>query len=235
MRIEIIGGMGVGKTTLCSSLESMGLRCVYESLEKNPYLDLSYQNPASYGFYSQISFILGNFYTAKQYEEKGAITFFDYSTITDKAYATLFLQGRARNIALEMIDFLEQKEGRADLYLYLTCSPEAQLERIRGRNRDHEKKVDMGFVATLDSHIRRYVHHAEMEGARILNLDTEAMDLRYDQDFVTHLTMKIRQMFQTPFARPWPPESRPVRVSSRPASPVPASAAPQFAELAEAV
>ena len=202
MRIEIIGGMGVGKTTLCKALEQHSLRCIYESLEKNPYLDLSYQDPESFGFYSQISFSLGNFYTASRTAEKNGITFLDYSTITDKAYASLFLDGRARDIALQMIEYLEEKEGRADLYLYLTCSSEAQLERIRGRNRPHEKAVGIEFVRRLDALLARYVHMAELSGARVLILDTEIPGLRYDQDYVTSLTMKIRHIMQTPFSGP---------------------------------
>ncbi len=235
MRIEIIGGMGVGKTTLCKALENYSLRCIYESLEKNPYLELSYNDPESFGFYSQISFILGNFYTAVQAQEKGGITFLDYSTITDKAYASLFLQGKARSIALQMIDFLEEKEGRADLYLYLTCSPETQIKRIRGRNRSHERGVSLEFIEQLDSYVTRYVHMAEMQGARILNVDTEAPDIRYDEDYVTALTMKIRHLMQSPASWPQGAERRPV--FSRGSRTVMEEKAPlaQRIEMAEAV
>lgn len=198
MRIEIIGGMGVGKTTLCNALEKQGLHCVFEKLDTNPYLALSYDDPEAYGFYSQISFILGNFYKSSLYKDKDSITFLDYSTITDKAYSTLFLEGRARDIALDTLDYLEEKEGKADLYLHLTCSPETQLKRIRGRNRDHEKNVGIEFVQKLDAYINRFAHIAELEGARVLSLDTEAIDLRCDDNYVTELTMKIRQIMQTP-------------------------------------
>lgn len=230
MRIEIIGGMGVGKTTLCKALEAQGLRCVYKSLEKNPYLDLSYKDPESFGFYSQISFILGNFYTATQMEKRnGGITFFDYSTITDKAYASLFLGGKGRDIALQMIDFLEDKEGRADLYLYLTCAAETQLQRIRGRNRDHEKGVGLEFIKKLNSYVAQYVHLAELDGARVLTLNAETMDLRPSRDYVTSLTMKIRHMVQTPFS--WR------RGEKRPAAPAPAAdqGVSAYGEVAKAV
>lgn len=115
MRVEIIGGMGVGKTTLCSAFVQMGLRCVNENLANNPYLNLGYKDPASYGFYSQLSFYLGNFFTIRENSARGDLTVFDFSTVTDRAYASLFLKDKARDIALETIDFLEDKEGMADL------------------------------------------------------------------------------------------------------------------------
>lgn len=202
MRIEIIGGMGVGKTTLCRALERHSLNCVYESLEKNPYLALSYTDPQRYGFYSQISFVLGNFFSAVKAQARGGTTFLDFSTITDKAYASMFLHGKARSIALDMIEYLEEKEGRADLYLYLTCSAEMQLQRIRGRNRPHEKTVDLEFVRQLDSYLTHFVHRAELDGARILMLDTELPDMIYDENYVTGLTAKIRHVIESPYARP---------------------------------
>jgi deoxyadenosine/deoxycytidine kinase len=201
MRVEIIGGMGVGKTSLCSTLESLGFNCIYEALEKNPYLELSYEDPQSFGFYSQLSFILGNFFTAKQKQNKDELTFFDYSTITDKAYSTLFLRGKARDIALQTIEFLEEKEGRSEIFLYLTCSPSVQLERIRSRNRNHETGVDLEFVRTLDSYIRHYVQIAELEGANVITVNTEEIDLREDKGFVTTLGIELSNMIHSPLTK----------------------------------
>jgi deoxyguanosine kinase len=202
MRIEIVGGMGVGKTTLCKNLEDLGLRCIYESLTENPYLSLSYENPDEFGFYSQMSFVLGNFYTAKKFDLPNEITFFDFSTINDKAYASIFLNGKAQELALETIDFLEQKEGRCDLLLYLSCSPEVQLERIRGRNRPHERNVGIEFVRELDTNLRYFVQQAEDSGARVLTLDTEAMDLRQDIAFIKNFVDKLQITLKPPYKSP---------------------------------
>lgn len=191
MRVEIIGGMGVGKTTLCSTLTSLGFRCINENLGQNQYLDLAYKNPEAYGLYSQLSFYLGNFFTFKQNATPDAISIFDYSVVTDRAYATMFLNEQERKLALQAIDCLEEKEGRAELYLYLTCTPEVQLQRIRSRNRDHEKGVTLDFVASLDSHLRHYAAQAAEQGARIVTIDTESVDLMHDVAYVRNLGDKI--------------------------------------------
>lgn len=192
MRIEIIGGMGVGKTTLCNTLTSLGFRCINENLGQNPYLDLAYQNPDAYGLYSQLTFYLGNFFSLKENTVANDITVFDYSVVTDRAYATMFLEGQERDLALQAIDCLETKEGRADLYLYLTCSPTVQLQRIRARNRDHEKGVQLDFIAGLDSHLRHYAAQAAEQGAQIITIDTEDVDLLHDTAYIAALGDKIR-------------------------------------------
>lgn len=198
MRIEIIGGMGVGKTTLCNTLTALGFRCINENLGQNPYLDLAYQNPESYGLYSQLTFYLGNFFSLKENTVEGDITVFDYSVVTDRAYATMFLNDQERDLALQAIDCLEVKEGRADLYLYLTCSPEVQMQRIRTRNRDHEKGVQLAFIAGLDSHLRHYAAQAAEQGAQIITIDTEAVDLLHDTAYIAALGEKIREISGLP-------------------------------------
>lgn len=193
MRVEIIGGMGIGKTTLCNALQAQGVRCVYENLENNPYLDLSYRDPDGFGFYSQMTFVMGNFFRIVRDAVPGEVTVFDYSTITDKAYSTLLLKGRARDLALETIAFLEEKEGCADLYLNLVCSPETQLRRVRARNRGHEARVDLAFISDLAGHMRRYAEQAQARGLNVLTVDTDNLDFRKQSSLAASLARQLRQ------------------------------------------
>jgi deoxyadenosine/deoxycytidine kinase len=193
MRVEIIGGMGIGKTTLCSALQNQGVRCIYEKLENNPYLELSYKDPEGFGFYSQMTFVMGNFFRIIRNLQQDDVTVFDYSTITDKAYATLFLSGKGRDLALQTIEFLEEKEGHADLYLNLVCSPEAQLRRIRARNRDHEAAVNIDFVRALSDNMQHYVREAEAKGLNVMTIDTENLDFRKQSSLAASLARQLRQ------------------------------------------
>lgn len=198
MRIELIGGMGIGKTTLCRALHHNGMHCIYENLEHNPYLALSYDDPDSFGFYSQMTFVLGNFFGIVQNVDPDEIVVFDYSTITDKAYSSLFLQGKAQALALQTIEFLEEKEGYADLYINLTCSPETQLARVRARDRDHEAHVDLEFLATLSGHMQHYVAEAQRKGLSVLHIDTDHFDLHKQASLAASLAAKIRNLGALP-------------------------------------
>ena len=192
MRVEIIGGMGIGKTTLCNALQSCGLRCVYEKLENNPYLELSYKNPQAFGFYSQMTFVMGNFYRIVSNIDPDDVTVFDYSTITDKAYASVFLNGKARELALETLSFLEEKEGCAELYLNLTCSPEMQLARIRARNRQHEAHVDLDFVNRLRGYMQYFVDEAQAKGLQVMTIDTEHFDFRKQASLAASIATQLK-------------------------------------------
>lgn len=194
MRIEIIGGLGVGKTTLCAGLTRLGFRCVGEDLSQNQYLSLAYQDPASFGVYSQISFVLSNHFIFKQNTHPGAVSIFDYSVINDRSYATLFLNEAEREMVLNLIDGMQEKEGRADLYLYLTCPAEVQMERIRFRNRAHEGGITQDFVERLDGMLRHYTAQASDSGARVMTIDTHKVDLMHDMDFVRQLGRDIQSI-----------------------------------------
>lgn len=192
MRVEIIGGMGIGKTTLCNALQSCGIRCVYEKLEHNPYLELSYKNPQAFGFYSQMTFVMGNFYRIISNVTPDDVTIFDYSTITDKAYASLFLNGKGRELVLETLNFLEEKEGHADLYLNLTCSPEMQLARVRARNRQHEAHVDLDFLRRLAGYMQGFVDEAKAKGLNVMTIDTEHFDFRKQASLAVSLANQLK-------------------------------------------
>lgn len=193
MRVEIIGGMGIGKTTLCNALQAQGVRCIYENLANNPYLDLSYRDPDGFGFYSQMTFVMGNFFRIVRDAVPGEVTVFDYSTVTDKAYSTMLLKGRARTLALETIAFLEEKEGYADLYLNLVCSPETQLRRVRARNRGHEAQVDLGFISELADHMQHYAGQAQAGGLNVLTIDTDSLDFRKQASLAASLARQLKQ------------------------------------------
>lgn len=194
MRIEIIGGLGVGKTTLCAGLTRLGFRCVGEDLNQNQYLSLAYQDPESFGVYSQISFVLSNHFIFRQNTAPDEVSIFDYSVINDRAYATLFLNPAERDMVLGLIDGMQDKEGRADLYLYLTCPAAVQMERIRLRNRDHERAITQDFVERLDGMLRHYAAQASDAGARMITIDTHKIDLMHDMGFVRQLGRDIQSI-----------------------------------------
>lgn len=74
----------------------------------------------------------------------------DYSFYLDLAYAKLGLQGKKLKIYLDILEEIYNDISNADLLIYLDCSPNIELERIRKRNRKVEQNIEIGFLEMLN-------------------------------------------------------------------------------------
>lgn len=201
MRIELVGGLGIGKSTLCKALEKIGFNCIYENLDTNPFLADCFRDPSNFRFPSQMWFALSKFHEIKKFERPGQINVLDQSVLNVRAYTNMLFaddDGEALKIINQCFDYLEGKLGKPDLLINLKCSPQEQLRRIRGRNRKHEKSVALDYIAALSQEMNILVNHARADGYAVLDVDAEAVYFPDNAAYAEQLARQIAGMFNIP-------------------------------------
>lgn len=197
MRIELVGGLGIGKSTLCRALDQAGFNCIYENLKTNPFLSDCFQNPSAFRFPSQMWFVLSKYHEILKYEQPERLNVLDQSVLNVKAYTYMLFNGEdheALGIIQQCFKYMEKQTGEPDLLIHLKCSPEEQLRRIRGRNRDHEKGVELDYIRALQAQLDRLLRKAEEEGQMIMEIDTESTYLPDNVDYAHDLADRLSKI-----------------------------------------
>ena len=198
MRIELVGGLGVGKSTLCHALELIGFHC-YETLETNPFLADCYADPENFRFSSQMWFALSKFHEIIKAQQNCRINVLDQSVLNVRAYTKLLFKGgdaQALDILDRCFSYLEDKAGRADILIHLGCSPDEQLRRIKNRNRHFETGVDLQYIINLQNEISALLGEAEALNVPIIYIDTETVYLPDNFTFAEKLSADIAGLLQ---------------------------------------
>lgn len=204
MRIELVGGLGIGKSTLCHALDKIGFNSIYENLSTNPFLADCFKDPANFRFPSQMWFALSKFHEIKKFERSDRINVLDQSVLNVRAYTNMLFRNEdadALHIINQCFDYLEGKLGKPDLLINLKCSPQEQLRRIRGRNRDHEKSVALDYIADLQQEMNILINQAKADGYAVLDIDTEKVYFPDNVLYAEQLAQQIADMFKLDLTR----------------------------------
>lgn len=158
MRIELVGGMGIGKTTLCRVLEEIGYHCIYEDLGTNPFLEGMYEDPDNYRFTSQMWFVLAKYNELLTKQHRTSVNVIDQAMINNRSYSNLLYKNacsREKEIIDQTFAHVEYKFGKPELLVYLKASPEIQMKRVQMRKRNFELGVTLDYLKELRDEIER--------------------------------------------------------------------------------
>ena len=175
MRIELAGGIGIGKSTLCEAFHKLGCVPVFEDLKSNPFLAPCYDDPENYKFPSQMWFALTKYHEIDQHKEPDKIYIHDQSTINNNAYTNMLFRNAKDQEGWDVVShcfwYTENRLGRPDLILNLQCEEAEQLKRIRNRGRDFEESVDVDFIHRFNREINELLDKASYKGYIIKDVD----------------------------------------------------------------
>jgi len=192
LRVELIGGMGCGKTTLAKQLEKRGAVGVYEELGCNPFLKSCYDDFDTFKFPSQMWFALTKYHDIGAYNDPDKIYVHDQGILNNNAYTNYMFRDDwdegARNLVQETFNYTEEEFGPAEVLIHIHCTPENQIERIRNRGRDYETKVDVDFVRGVDEQLENLMAEVdEIMYNRIIHIDSNTIDFNKDEIFIDEI------------------------------------------------
>ena len=194
-RIEICGSIASGKTSLVSLLEenSIGI-AIYENFHINPFWEAFYGNPGEYIFETELTFTLQHYHEIKKQKSNDLIVC-DYSLLLDLAYAKIGMKGNKLKIYQDTLKEIYSDISRADLYIYLECSAEEELSRIRQRNRKTEKNIQVDFLEQLNNEL--IIDIESFSPPSILKINSEQFDFVNNNEHKKEVISKIKEAINT--------------------------------------
>ena len=189
--IQICGGIAAGKTTL-ASLFSESINPVFEDFKKSPFWEEFYLNPGKYIFETEISFALLHYHQVKKaIEFCGCSLICDFSFLADLAYAKIGLVDTQLNAFKCVLDEIQKELPEPNLYVYLDCDAEAQLERIRYRKRPEENLINIEFLELLNTAIKKELNKIDQK--KVLTIDSVENDFANIEMVKNEMTKLVKR------------------------------------------
>jgi deoxyguanosine kinase len=194
--IVIEGPIGVGKTSLAKRLSpEFKARCILESPEENPFLHKFYRDRKKYAFQTQLFFLLNRY---QQQREMRQIDLFNQVTITDylfakdRIFAYLNLDENELALYQRIFSLLDARIPTPDLVIFLQAKPETLLARIRARDIEYEKEIDIEYLRALSQAYNSFFFH--YEESSLLVVDTSEIDFVKREEDLKTLIREVRSM-----------------------------------------
>jgi len=208
MYFAIEGVIGVGKTTLARMLQpSFESAMLLEVFEENPFLGDFYSDRERYAFQTQIFFLLSRYqqqrHGVSQFLSANKMLISDYTFEKDALFARINLKGDELEMYYRVHEALAEKTLPPDLIIYLRAETEVLMQRIARRDRPYERKMEHGYIQTLNQAYDDYFMRENRLPSPVLVIDTNARDfVKFPQD-LEWIETRIRQRLHLP---PFQPE-----------------------------
>ena len=194
--IVIEGPIGVGKTSLAKRLSpEFKARCILESPEENPFLHKFYRDRKKYAFQTQLFFLLNRYQQqreVRQIDLFNQVTITDYLFAKDRIFAYLNLDENELALYQRIFSLLDARIPTPDLVIFLQAKPETLLARIRARDIEYEKEIDIEYLRALSQAYNSFFFH--YEESPLLVVDTSEIDFVNKEEDLKSLIREVRSM-----------------------------------------
>jgi deoxyadenosine/deoxycytidine kinase len=178
--IAIEGNIGAGKTTLAKRLsEEFNARLILERFEDNSFLPKFYEQPDSYAFPLEMSFLADRYQQMKESlvtrEVFSGYAVSDYFIDKSLVFARNNLKADEFNIYSRMFQIISALLPRPDLLIYLYMDIPRLLEKIKMRGRDYELQIKSSYLEKIQSGYMNYFR--ALKDMKILVIDINNVGL----------------------------------------------------------
>jgi len=189
--ISIAGVIGAGKTTLGEGL-SIQLNCdlLREAYDTNPYLADAYAGNKDVALDSQLYFLNSRLEQLRKDELKPSLPVVtDYVFEKDRIFARRTLTDQQFAKYLQKLNEIENMIADEVLVIYLRQDAEALLDRIHGRNRPYEQRIELSWLESLSDEYDELFE--AWDRCPVITVDPGMYDFRQQGD-VAKLAKQVR-------------------------------------------
>jgi len=197
--IAVAGNIGVGKSTLVKLLsENLNWTPFYEPVSENPYLEDFYADMQTWGFHSQIYFLMRRLRIHRKLMDMEGSVVQDRSVYEDaEIFAhNLFLQDAIseRDYATyhELYQVLVEFLPPPDLVIYLRASVGTLIDRIAMRDRTYERTISAEYLSDLNELYENWVENFEL--CPVLTVPCDNLDYVAKPQHLSMIIEKVRDI-----------------------------------------
>ncbi len=200
--VAVSGPIGVGKTTLIGLMNRFdNWQVLEEPIDENPYLSDVYSN------LSDLGFRMNSYYLGRRAEQHLKVRDMTGPVLQERCIvedARVFFPAYRDAGAYDDNDLetlmtlygvLERALPLPDLIIYLWAPFEVTMERIKRRDREAERELDVDFLRRIyDRHEKWIASHSSTP---VITVDTERHDLVADDDAAGEVLRRVEHAIVT--------------------------------------
>ena len=191
--IAVEGCIGAGKTSLVKLLgNQFDAQMVLEVDEENPFIDKFYQDRETFGFQTQIFFLLNRYnqYTGlAQRDLFSSVVLVDYLFQRDRLFAALNLKEQELKLYDQIYTLLSNKAPKPDLVIFLQASTEILRTRVDKRGREYEAFMDPDYLDAVNKSFNNFFFY--YSDTPLLVINTNDIDFVEKKCDLEELIVKI--------------------------------------------
>ena len=202
MYFAIEGVIGVGKTTLARSLQSLfQANLLLEVFEENPFLSDFYADRERYAFQTQIFFLLSRYHQQRRKvpdvlgRDESLIS--DYTFEKDALFAQINIKGDELDMYYRVHEALAEKIPVPDLIVYLRADTDVLMQRIAMRDRPYERNMQRAYIDELNHAYDRFFSDGFQRRSPVLTIETNELDYVRRTADLKWVEDRIRQAFKS--------------------------------------
>jgi len=194
--IVVEGPLGVGKTSFAMLLaEKINGKTILEETEGNPFLADFYKDPIKFAFQTQLFFILRRF---QKQEEINQVDIFkrvvisDFLFDKDRIFARLNLDDREFSLYEQIFHLFKVRILKPNLVIFLQARTDILKERIKKRDRDYEKSINVKYLDQINQAFNEFFFH--YTETPLLVIDASEIDFVNVPSDLDNLIVEIEKM-----------------------------------------